>query len=800
MQSFYGMSMGIEVDWQIVDEDVERPEPAERPLPPIKPRRRRWRWRWVALALALVLSMAGFAAYYQWTLRTRLNQVIEPVRAMAHLEVQAIDANDRVSFVALQDPDDAAWQAVQGERFGRLERVGLPELGWQATGVQPRLGSVTLEPGGARLDVTYQFSVTQPLPGGPASVTLIVPQFYRQSASGWVRARPGADYWGAWRTLAGRRFAMGYTQRDASVLEPIIPRMDKLLEKVCSRLPCPPQPIFANFDDSPDAISHLSDLPTFIGNSGFILEMVSPHSFGLPADAASRDELYRAIETRVIQTLVYEASGQRLNGRDWSSQEIVRWELSRAGLAGPLTPTRALLADTWQPLSVISLRFKPAGPDTDLDAVMLPLALAFVEQRVGPGTVSRMLPALGASATFGEAITMLGINPHELEPDWQRYLRQQAGLPAIEPPAPSGELALWCERGVSNRLASTIWYVRADGTGLTDLTAVGEQAWPPQWSPDGKRLAYAQGGAESASVVMMDANTHQQRTVANATRLRGAPLIGWLPDGRLQISDGDEVHLIDLDAGTHVVITGTRQIWSPDGTRLVNLTTPYPIPTIWVADANGRDAHQVASGYEPVWSPDGGRLAFLGGFPTDPFDLEGGQFHAREIQIIDLGSDSVTTLVRGDDLIRWLTDDKDQVGLMSNLAWSPDGSLLAVAISWSNGSGILVVSAETGVVRAHWQWPWTRAWFPNWSWSSDSRHLAMWVAPDSSPQGMAGILDVQTGGFVTLPGRGFGWSPDGKWLALTQEPSGLLLVAPGLAGVRWLDTPSCFNVAWRPKR
>jgi len=59
---------------------------------------------------------------------------------------------------------------------------------------------------------------------------------------------------------------------------------------------------------------------------------------------------------------------------------------------------------------------------------------------------------------------------------------------------------------------------------------------------------------------------------------------------------------------------------------------------------------------------------------------------------------------------------------------------------------------------------------------------------------------VQTGGFVTLPGRGFGWSPDGKWLALTQEPSGLLLVAPGLAGVRWLDTPSCFNVAWRPKR
>ncbi len=157
---------------------------------------------------------------------------------------------------------------------------------------------------------------------------------------------------------------------------------------------------------------------------------------------------------------------------------------------------------------------------------MLPLALAFVEERVSPGSISRMLPALGTSATLGEAITTLGVNSQELEADWQRYLRQQAGLPAIHPPAPSGELALWCARGESNRPASAIWYVNGDGTGLTDLTAVRQQAWPPQWSPDGKRLAYAQGGAESASVVVMDADTRRQRTVSEATQLSGAPP-GW---------------------------------------------------------------------------------------------------------------------------------------------------------------------------------------------------------------------------------------------------------------------------------
>jgi hypothetical protein len=68
---------------------------------------------------------------------------------------------------------------MQDSRFGRLERVGLPEFGWAATGAQPQPGTVALEPGGARLDVTYRFSVTQPLPGGATFVTLRVPQYYK---------------------------------------------------------------------------------------------------------------------------------------------------------------------------------------------------------------------------------------------------------------------------------------------------------------------------------------------------------------------------------------------------------------------------------------------------------------------------------------------------------------------------------------------------------------------------------------------------------------------------------------------
>src|SRR5512136_1137993 len=110
--------MGIEVDWQIVDEDAEQLESAESRPPAIKPRRRLTRKWLVVLALALVLGVAGLATYYQWTYHKRLSQVTEPVQEVARLEAQAIAANDQVSFLALQDPSDAAWQEVQGERFG----------------------------------------------------------------------------------------------------------------------------------------------------------------------------------------------------------------------------------------------------------------------------------------------------------------------------------------------------------------------------------------------------------------------------------------------------------------------------------------------------------------------------------------------------------------------------------------------------------------------------------------------------------------------------------------------------------
>jgi hypothetical protein len=278
--------------------------------------------------------------------------------------------------------------------------------------------------------VTYRFSVTQPLPGGPVTVSVQVPQYYKRTPSGWVRAMPGPDFWGGWRKLSGRHIVVVYSQRDAALIEPLVPRLDEVMDRVCESLTCPVLlPI--TLDHFPETLLNLSDFSYGYDNNG--LKLPSPHWVGLPADAASRQELYRAYGTRLAQALVYEASDRRLTMSYLASREFVRWELAQAGLSGPfISPAvtrtlRAAPAAALQPLGAISVRSRAVGLDASSGEVVMPLAFDFLERQFGAGTVPRLLPALASAnvSTLGEAISMtLRVNSTTLEPTWQQYLRQ----------------------------------------------------------------------------------------------------------------------------------------------------------------------------------------------------------------------------------------------------------------------------------------------------------------------------------------------------------------------------------------
>jgi hypothetical protein len=426
------------------------------------------------MALILLVVTAGLAIFYDRVYHAQLDAVKPPVLQVAHFEAQAVAKGDRDSYLAVQDPDDLSWREMQTRRFGKLEKEGLSEWGWKATDVPPVQDGVTLEPGGARLDVTYRFSVTQPMPNGPTSVTLVLPQYYKQTPSGWVRALPIVEYWGAWRNRSGKYFAARYLQRDADVIEPLVPRMDALLARVCDRLPCPPQPIYVVFENSSIALASLTDFTYGFTDHSFQLKFPSPQLFGVPADAPSREELYRALGARVVQALVYEASNGDLR-QTWAVwQEVMRWELARAGLAEPFVT--GILTTTLRTSGFPSLASIPLRPrSTNLEAgsserdVILSLAFVFLEEEVGSGSVSRLIPAIGRSTNLGEAISRtLNMSPASLEPAWRKFLRVQSGYSTAgsSPPPPDGKAAL---RGsTSSAENAELWRVRLDGTGLAN--------------------------------------------------------------------------------------------------------------------------------------------------------------------------------------------------------------------------------------------------------------------------------------------------------------------------------------------
>jgi hypothetical protein len=464
--------MSIRLDWEIIEEDEKwvLPSPPER-----KPKRRVSRRLILALALIPIVAVGALFAYVAWTYHYQLGRVTVPVQQVARAELQAVAANDQVAFMALQDPDDQAWRTLQERSFGRLERAGLPEYGWSAMGVPPQIGGISLEPGGALVQVTYQFSVTQPMPGEPPTITLHIPAFYKVTTSGWVHAMPTADLWGPERTQNSEHLLVLYHQLDASVIEPMIPHLEDVFTRLCAPLTCPSQ-VSVVFDNTfilrrgfvggngagnanrpgPDSFggnglgnspragqdflggNGLGNLPRsnrgFLGGDGPVtLRLPSPYVMALPADANSRDEVYRVFKSQLARTLVIQALGRNLYMNRLASQEIVQWELARVGLAGPFITeaTKQVLAAQLEagstpPLATISLRSNSFRGDTS-DTAMMSLAFAFLDQSVENGAVERLIPAMRDSATLGDAIrTALQVDPGTLELAWQNYLHDVA--------------------------------------------------------------------------------------------------------------------------------------------------------------------------------------------------------------------------------------------------------------------------------------------------------------------------------------------------------------------------------------
>jgi Tol biopolymer transport system component len=186
----------------------------------------------------------------------------------------------------------------------------------------------------------------------------------------------------------------------------------------------------------------------------------------------------------------------------------------------------------------------------------------------------------------------------------------------------------WSPDGKSIAFASQrsgsfdLYVMAADGTGTRRLTSTKEEdETSPTWSPEGDRIAFARTG----DIYVMNADGSGARRISDVTAEEAEP--AWSPDGRwiayVRREPGTpirEIWIMRPDG------TGRRQLtelqaasyspaWSPDSTRIAfstnNRISQYDI--YWVTVANRRTTRVTVSpedSFEPAWSPDGNSIAF----------------------------------------------------------------------------------------------------------------------------------------------------------------------------------------------
>jgi Tol biopolymer transport system component len=156
-----------------------------------------------------------------------------------------------------------------------------------------------------------------------------------------------------------------------------------------------------------------------------------------------------------------------------------------------------------------------------------------------------------------------------------------------------------------------IYKIKADSDSLTKLTS--DWSFHPAWSPDGKKIAYSVAGGDLAGIWVIDPDGNNKRRIGQW----GWRAPDWSPSGEKFTFEGyiegkGGICMADSNGANLKLLypceisTGTSPSFSPDGTQIVFELNNQ----VCVMDTAGKRVTSLTRGMEPAWSPDGSKIVF----------------------------------------------------------------------------------------------------------------------------------------------------------------------------------------------
>lgn len=224
---------------------------------------------------------------------------------------------------------------------------------------------------------------------------------------------------------------------------------------------------------------------------------------------------------------------------------------------------------------------------------------------------------------------------------------------------------------------SEICVMRADGTGVQQLTQNADRDDTPAWSPDGRRIVFSSNRDGSEQLYVMDSDGRNQTQLTRRPGERGIPR--WSPDGSrivFSFSDpaGTHIHVMASDGRGEMSLTKTTGVdvdpsWSPDGSQILFTRVGDGHFTLYRMAADGTQVSKLLDdALTASFSPDGATLVL--------------KVVARGISLMSLSDNKVRTLTRE-------RSDEEPT-------WSPDGREIAFRRGKSGSEAELYVIGKDG--------------------------------------------------------------------------------------------------------